>query len=242
MFISKTCNFVLSDIFSYDFSKCNYKLLESIGWDLSSIDEQDKLKRNIQIGYLQKSNPMLARFLYDSTTRLIDFYLNLNNISNENIIVRARDGFYSTKKLRVVETTMPIEFKSIISKLIISVNRSRLLEIHVNGNVEIKGVRNKTVDNSYYNLFRNLNFTTKKGLYAGLESIRRSVLSSDNIMWFTRIDDGGAYYIPLIDEGTVKLNRSSLNLIEPTEIDRSFVWEEYIWPFAQSILVHASKT
>ena len=98
MQISKNCNFVLKDLFSYDFQACNYYLLKNIGWDLSEIPFEDKAQRNIQIGYLQRNNPKLARYLYDSTISLIDMYLSENKVDEQQVIVRARDGVITSKK------------------------------------------------------------------------------------------------------------------------------------------------
>ena len=239
MEISKNSSLVLSTLFSYDFSACAYNILKSIGWDLSNIDFDDKKKRNIQIGLLQKDNPRLAKFLLNSINNLVNHYFIINDITQDNLVVRARDGFIINKKMENLDQTMPIDLRSIISKIIISTDRKKYLAIHTNGNVEVKGIKNKTADVSFYNLFRNLNFATKKSLVVGLESMRQTVLSSDNILWFSTTD-GYDYNVPIIGSGILKLNRASLQLIDPDELDKHFLWEEYIWPFARSILIHCS--
>ena len=80
MEISKNSSLVLSTLFSYDFSACAYNILKSIGWDLSNIDFDDKKKRNIQIGLLQKDNPRLAKFLLNSINNLVNHYFIINDI------------------------------------------------------------------------------------------------------------------------------------------------------------------
>jgi len=236
--INKTCNLVLSTLFNYDFSACAYNILKSIGWNLEGVDFQNKERRNIQIGLLQRDNPRLSTFLLDSITNLVDRYLMINNISrDDDLIVRARDGFIVTKDLKILDQSMPIDLRNTISKMIISSDRKKYLAINTDGSIDVKGIRNKTVDISFYSLFRNLEFTTKRKLLIGVEMMRQSVLDSNNVMWFT-IFDGDAYQIPIIGSGILKLNRASLKLIEPEEIDKLFLWEEYIWPFARSILIH----
>lgn len=239
MEISKTCPLILSNCFSYDFSACAYNILKSIGWDLSNINFNDKEKRNVQIGLLQKDYPRLAKFLLESITNLVNHYFKINNITKDDLIVRARDGFIIKKKMEILDHTMPIDLRSIISKIIISTDRKKYMTIHTSGEVEIKGIKNKTVDVSFYNMFRNLNFSTKRSLMVGLERMRQSVLTSENILWFSTTDETN-YNVPIIGSGILKLNRASLQLIDSDEIDKHFLWEEYIWPFARSILIHCN--
>lgn len=238
MKMSKTCNLILSTVYSYDFSACVYNILKSIGWDLSDINFEDKKTRNIQIGLLQKDNPQLSKYLINSIDSLVDSYFSLNSIGALNIIVRARDGFLITKKLENTNHTMPIDFRGTISKLIITPERDKYIAIYPNGKVEVKGISKKVVDCSFYELFRNLNFGTKKGLLLGLENMRKSVLNSDNIMWFSGQGSDEMYHVPIINEGLLRLSRSALSMIDPSEVDKQFLWEEYIWPFARAILIH----
>lgn len=239
MEISKSCQLVLTTLFSYDFSACAYNILKSIGWDLSNIGIDNKEERNIKIGLLQRDNPRLAKFLLDSITNLVDHYFVVNGVTGDDLVVRARDGFIIKKKLDIINQTMPIDLRSVISKIIISTDRKKYLAIHTNGNIEVKGIKNKTTDISFYNLFKNLNFSTKKNLLVGLERIRQTILSSENILWFSTRDNDN-YNVPIIGSGILKLNRASLQLVDPDEIDKHFLWEEYIWPFAESILMHCS--
>lgn len=239
MEISKNCHLVLTTLFSYDFSTCAYNLLKSIGWDLSNINYDDKEKRNIQIGLLQRDNPRLAKFLLNSITNLVNHYFIINDITKDNLVVRARDGFIIKKKMNILDHTMPIDLRSVISKFIISTDRKKYLAIHMNGDVEVKGIKNKTVDVSFYNLFKNLDFSTKRSLLIGLERMRQTILDSENILWFSTKDEDN-YNVPIIGSGILKLNKASLHLIDSGEIDKHFLWEEYVWPFARSILIHCS--
>ena len=239
MEISKNCNLVLTTLFSYDFSACAYNLLKSIGWDLSNINYDNKEERNIQIGLLQRDNPRLAKFLLNSITNLVNHYFVINDITKDNLVVRARDGFIIKKKMNILDHTMPIDLRSVISKFIISTDRKKYLAIHMNGDVEVKGIKNKTIDVSFYNLFKNLDFSTKRSLLIGLERMRQTILDSENILWFSTKDEKN-YNVPIIGSGILKLNKASLHLIDSEEIDKHFLWEEYIWPFARPILIHCS--
>ena len=240
MVISNSCNYIIGYLFSFDFSSCSYNILKSIGWDLSNIDSDNKNKRNVQIGLLQRENPRLTEFILNSIDGLVDHYFYINNIKDENIIVRARDGFIITKNLTIIDSSMPIDLRGTFSKMIISYDRTKYLAIHTNGKVEVKGIKNKTFDSSFYILFRNLDFSTKKGLLVGVERIRQAILKSNKIEWFVREDEKNSFLVPIIGSGLLKLNKSSLKLVDCDEIDKYFLWEQYIWPFARSILIHCS--
>jgi hypothetical protein len=237
MDISKSCDLVLSDLFLYDFQSCYYNILESIGWDLEGIEKDDKLKRNIQLGLLQKDNPQLSKFLIDSAESLINYYLRTNNILEEQVILRQRDGVILTKKLEILDQTMPISLRSIISKMIITLDRNKYLAIHSNGQIEVKGISNKTIDTSFYNMFKNLDFSNRKQLFLGLEKIRQNILKSENLLWFTEEKDD-LYLLRIIGEGIVKLNKSSLKIIDIKDIDKNYLWTNLIWPFAESCIIH----
>lgn len=238
MNISSVCNLVLSNLYGYDFSACAYNILKSINWDLSEVEFENKEKRNIQIGYIQRNNPNVANFLLNSINNLVDHYFNVNGISKENVIIRMRDGFIIDKPLNIIDITMPIDLRTIYSKIILSYDRSKCVGITNNGYIEVKGIRNKTLDISFFNMFKNLNFSTQKSLMVGLENIRKTILSSENIEWFMRVNDEESYIVPIMNTGLLKLNKASLRMVDIDEIDKYFIWEEYIWPFARSILIH----
>ena len=236
MIISKKCNLILSSLFDYDISKCSYSILESIGWNINNINRDNKKIRNIEIGLLMRDNPKLSEFLLSQTEKIIDNYISLNKIGNDDIIIRAKDGFISKKPLTITDNTLKLESRGIVSKLIINQERNKYLAIYSNGQVVVKGI-NKTLDTSFFDLFKNLEFGSKKNLMIGLENIRKIILDSDNVKWFIRKDQD-EIYIPILNQGFVKLNSSLISLIDIDEVDKIFVWEEFIWPFIKSILIH----
>jgi len=241
MLISKNCNLVLGDLYFYDFRSCYYTVLENIGWDLSKIETRDKLKRNIQIGYLQKNNPLLGKFLNETARNLISHYIKVNNLKEDDIIITQKDGMIISKKLNIFDDTQPLDLRGIISKLIITTDRKRFLSIFDDGVVEVKGLPNKPIDISFYDKFRSLDFSRKKTLIKGIEYIRQTILNSDRVQWFARKTDDGIYLIPIMGEGDLKINPSGINGIDPSEIDREKIWEELVWPFSRSILIHCQN-
>ena len=118
MNINKTCRLFLNNVYSYDISSCHYNILKSLNQDVSKIEKNDKLKRNIQIGLLMRDNPKLTTTIRSITESLIDEYILRNKISNDDILIKQYDGFMSLKPLRVTtDQYLPIELQSKSSKL-----------------------------------------------------------------------------------------------------------------------------
>jgi len=237
MQINRSCDLVLTDIFEYDIRSCHYNLLNNVGWDMSQIPQDDKQARNIAIGKIQIGNPRLAKYLLEQTLGIVQYYIDKNNVKEDDIIVRLRDGVFLKCKLKDTSSSQPIEFKDIYSKMIISIDRKYFLLIGSDGNVKVKGVPNKPIDTSFFTLFRNLNFSNKRSLTSGLESMRQVILKSDNIDWFT-FKKGDEYFVPLRGIGEIKIAKTGAKYLDDDEIDKNIIWEHYVWPFCQSILLY----
>jgi hypothetical protein len=233
--INKTCPLVLSQCYEYDFTACGYRILKNIGWDLSGIDFENKEKRNIQIGLIQRDNPKIARFIHDSVNSLIDNYLIENNIGEDELILRQFDGVTVTKKFKILNSSLPIKLTSVISKLIISFDRKKWMKI--NDKVVVKGLSHTPIDCSFYNLFQNLNFTNKKILVDQLETIRINIYKYPKIEWFVFEDEDDTFSVPIIDEGFLSFRRSSLSILKKSDLDCRYIWSEFVWPFIESIIL-----
>lgn len=239
MLINKNVDYILSNLYEYDFSACYYNILKNIGYDISNIEKNDKIKRNIQIGLLQKNNPRLSNELLNKTNNIIDHYLIENNINENEVIWRQKDGIITTKKLNKLNISMELEYRRTIMKLISSMDRNKVLLLYNMNEVDVKGVSNKPLDISFYKLFLNLNFCSKSQLFQGLENIRQNIHKSNNILWFSRESENGIK-IPL-KQGLINISKSALLSIDINDVDKTFLWEYYIWPFAQSLLLNCSK-
>ena len=70
-----TDRLIIRDVFSYDIEACHYNLLAKFGYDMSNIDRENKLKRNIQIGKIMRYNETIKSQLRDTTAKIIDDYI-----------------------------------------------------------------------------------------------------------------------------------------------------------------------
>lgn len=230
-------NLALSNLFQYDFSACYYNILKNTGFDVSTLPFEDKKKRNILIGYLQKNNKSLANYLSSSVENLVDFYLEQNNISFEDIILRQKDGLVLKKPMEKTNITMPINFVGVISKLIFTVDRNRWLILYDNGTCVTKGFSNLPIDTDFFNLFKNLDYSNSRNLSIGMERIRQIIHNTDNKHWFFTEDDDG-YIVPIKNMGLMKFRKTAAENIDPSELDRSHLWIEFVWPLCRSLLIY----
>ncbi len=238
MDINKNCNLILDNLYFYDFRACYWNILKNIGYDLKDIEYENKEHRNIKLGLIQKNNPEISSFLINSSNNLVNHYIENNNICLDDIIIKQRDGFIITKKLSMLNDTQELELRGLISKLIITIDRKKFMSIYHNGHIEIKGISNKTSNLEFYNMFKFLDYSNRKNLIKGLSNIRKNILQSNNRTWFSYDSDNNMINVPIIGEGMLNISKSILNNIDINEIDKTYVWNDLVWPFIQSFLVH----
>jgi len=227
---------VMSDLYCYDIEKCNYTLLTSIGWNVVNIDADNKLNRNINIGYLQKHNKHLTYHLTHSTSDIINDFIRSSNLKPDNIIIRQKDGLITSSPVNGYDTSISVKLRYTISKLIMHENyKSKFIIIKTDGDVLQKGLERKPTDLSIFNLFNTIDFSTTGRIVSSIENIRNVIFESNNVFWFT-FNYNSSYLVPILDQGYLKLNRSTLKLIDTTEIDKRIVWNGCIWPFCKSII------
>lgn len=227
-------NLINFNLYEYDFSSCAYNILKNIGWDVSDIPEDNKKIRNIKIGLLQKENPKIAKYLRHTTLDLINFYLRQNNISEEDVILRQFDGLILSSPLDLTDISMPIEFKGAISSLIFSPNFKSWLLIRNSNDVEAKGLTDKPIDTSFFNIFSKIEFHNKSTLANSINNIRLYILNNENKQMFVFLRNNNLY-VPIKNYGLIKINKSAISSIKEEDIDKEYIWESYVYPFVHSI-------
>jgi hypothetical protein len=234
MEISKKCPLFLPTIYSYDIASCHYNILVKNGIDVSHIDKEDKLKRNIQIGLMMKDNPRLTKLLRETTESLMDNFININDIKEENLILRQYDGILTNKMLKITEGPIPIELRNTLTPMIISDDRQKFIAKSQN-EIIIKGVSNNYDGmTSYYKKILNLNFYSKKNIFDGLQKIKDYFLSERDINIFA-IPSENNYIVYIKRYGAIKVPEATLSIIDEEEIDLDVYYNLYVKTFMKSV-------
>lgn len=228
---------IQSNLYEYDFMACSYNILKNLGYDVSKIPFENKLQRNISIGWLIKENPNLNTYIKNNTKNLLELYIEENNLKPDEIIWRQKDGFITNRLLENNNITIELTLRNCISHLISSMNRDKVLIIYDDNKIDIKGVRNKPIDLSFFELFLSIDFSNKKKLLERCEIIRQKFLKSENVNWFVREDSEGKLTIPLKGDVLFQVNKSMLKLINTDDIDKNIIYETYVYPFFQTLLI-----
>ena len=83
MQINKNKKLILSDVYLYDIESCHYSIMQNLGLDMTGIERDNKLERNIQIGKMMRKNPKLTSLLRNTTNSIIDEYMRVNEITED---------------------------------------------------------------------------------------------------------------------------------------------------------------
>ena len=87
MQLQKNSKLFIRDVYSYDIRSCHYVILQRLGHDMTTIEKDDKLKRNTQIGLLMRDNPRLTNVVRSITDSTINEYLLRNKVQEEELII-----------------------------------------------------------------------------------------------------------------------------------------------------------
>lgn len=227
---------ILYDLYEYDIEACYYNILKSLDSNLiNNIKIENKFERNKELGKLQIDNKKLSNFLFQKTSSIIDYYLEANDIKPEELIYRVRDGIILSKPMEKITDTLNIKYKGHINIFIPTVKKDKFLAIYSDNHVDVKGVVNKLADMSFYSLFLNLNFNDYDLLFQGINSLKSKIYNSNNPYWFCR-EIENEYYVS-INKKIIKLKKNYIDSMNTDEIDKDMVWDNYIWPFIQPLLI-----
>ncbi len=243
MDINRTCSLVLKDVYYYDIEACHYQLLKGLGYNLTSLNKNDKLQRNIQIGLWMRDNPRLNVMIRKITNSTINSYININEIKDDNIILKAYDGIVTTKKLAVTTSQLtPIELQHEYDIFIISSTRKAYIARTASYNNDhyytIKGISHRydLIDELIYKLLKiNLSFT-KKVIFNKLEEIKIEIFESKDPKLFC-IPVKDKFVIFLKGYGETLIGKGLVKILDTQDIDRQKYFELYIRPFTESIVI-----
>ena len=236
MQLNKTSPFILHDLYFYDIKSCYYQLSQTINFEMSEVvDINNKQERNIALGKEQIDNPDLQKFFQETTEGIVDYYLYMNGILEDEIVLRQRDGFIITKMLSDNSSIMKLDFREFINFMIISLDRKKYMTISSDG-VTIKGMPNQYPGiHKVYDKFKNLNFYNKKVLFKQLKKLKE---------WFLEEQDLSLFSIDKADKKIIITKKFGLLEIKPgikidtNSVDRHKYYELYLKDFIDPIFLY----
>jgi hypothetical protein len=231
--------FFIRDVYLYDIEACHYTILQKIGYDMSQIDKDDKLKRNIQIGMLMKKNPQLTNLLRGTTASVIDEFIKTNFIKEDEILLRQYDGIITTRTLKVTDTGhIKLEMRKHFEIFIVSIDRTKYLSLDNTGAVTIKGLAYKypEMENILSRLCK-IRFANKVEIFTQLQKIRELVLHSKNPTLFAIPIKENIYHIFFKDYGEMEIKKPMLSILDTDDIDKEKYFKIYLEPFTKSIVL-----
>jgi len=237
MNINKNCKLFLRNIYLYDIGACHYTILERLGFDLSSIDKNDKEKRNIQIGKWMKQNPRLTDILRKTTNSIIDENILRNNVTEEELILRQYDGIIITRILQEIVQSIPLDLCSHFEIFIISINKNRYIAFD-GVETTIKGVphRYEKIDKLYRKVSK-INFNVRSSVFENLQKIKDEILTSNDPELYCIPVGDNKYNVFLKGYGDVEITEQTVRMMDVNDIDRQKYFDFYLRPFTESITI-----
>lgn len=236
---NENLNLVLRDVYLYDIEACHYTILKNLGFDLTNINYDDKLERNIQIGQMMRKNPRLTSLLRNTTRSTIDEYILKNNVVEDEIIIRQYDGLILTRTLRETDLgKIPLNIRKHFEIFITSIDRSKYIAYDSSHKVTIKGVsfRYPEMDAIYEKLCK-VNFSNKSAIFKQLQKIKDSFSYSNDASLFGVPIKENKYNIFLKGYGELEVSKQTLKIMDTDDIDKDRYFDQYITPFTKSIVL-----
>jgi len=230
--INQTCPLVLHDLYGYDIQSAYPTILGKQFYDFGNIDLNNKQERNIFIGHQQKGNQNLSQFLIKSAESLVNFYLQENNLTEDEIITTQRDGFIIRRLLDNHDQFIDMKLRELIDFLIISVDREKFLYLE-DGKIIVKGMP-YFYDGLmvFYNQFKNLNFYNKSTLFEQIEQIKNLVLNCENVQPFL-IPKNEQTFMVITYKGSIEIKDP--DFVDPKTIDKTKYFDHFFRCFLRSI-------
>ena len=214
--------------------------MQNLGLDMTGIEVEDKLKRNIQIGKLMRRNPKLTSLLRNTTKSIIDEYIRVNDVTEDDLILRQYDGILLHKKrLRITDLKgIPLNIRKHFMIFISSIDRKKYIALDSEMKTTVKGVPFKYDEmNKMYEAICKINYTNKESIFRHLQRIKDHIMTTQNAKLFGIPVSDQKYNIFLKGYGQVEVTKATLKIMDPDEIDRERYSNFYIVPFTKSIVV-----
>lgn len=232
--INQTCPLLLKDVYSYDIQAAYPSILSKQNYNFKDINLNDKTERSIFLGKQQIDNSNLSEFLTESVNSLVRYYLQENNVSEEETITIQKDGFIITKMLNITDEFITMQFREMIDFLIITPDRKKFL-YSSNDKITVKGISFYYSElNKIYQMFSCLNFYEKSMLFGQMENIKNQVLQSDDKSLFLIPKDEKSFIVSTY-KGNIEIKDP--DMISLSDINKNQYFDHFFKEFLQSIFL-----
>lgn len=230
--INQNCHLLLKDLYSYDIKGAYPTILGKQHFDFKNIDLDNKEERSIFIGKQQIDNVNLSTFLQESVDNLVKFYLQENNVSDEETIVTQKDGFIITKMLENNDEFIEMKFREFIDFLLFTPDRKKYLYL-AGGTVTVKGMPFLYSEmENLYQTFSNLGFYDKSTLFEQMASLKKEFYTTENKKLFL-IPKEEKSFIVLTHKGDIEIKDP--DMVSMSQINRIRYYNHYLKDFLWSI-------
>lgn len=232
--INQNCSLIQKDLYYYDIVSAFPTIMQNNNYDFGNINLDNKEERNIFIGKQQIKNKGLSIYLNDSIKELTDFYLQYNEVDDEDVIFRQKDGFILKKLLPKNNLYIEMKLRHMLSLLFIDIDRTKMIYFDEDNKIHVKGVRYYYEKlNDIYLKFLELNFYDKSVLATQLQYIKNNFINSKDKLLFG-INGDDVQYTFILKNGK-SIRTYDPDFVDIKEIDRIKYFNFYIKPFTDSI-------
>lgn len=231
----------MRDVHIYDIEACHYTILKNKGFDLSDIDPEDKLGRNIAIGQMMRDNPRITSLLRNTTESVINDYINANSILEDEIVIRQYDGLILTRQIKTTNIGhIPLERRKTFDIFISSIKRNSYIAIDRERKLSVKGVAHQydAMNEMYKQLCIAID-VNKNARFERLQKIKDEFFESDDPGLFGIPLKNGKFNIFLKGYGEIEVSQSTLKIMDTDDVDRERYFHFYIEPFTKSIVIES---
>jgi len=230
---------LLDNCYVYDIVACHHTILNRLGYSMDSIEKHDKLKRNIQIGYILKNNPKITSILRKTTKSLVDEFILRNCINNNEIIINSYDGIIITKPINnPIYSGIELKLREIYQNFIISNDRCNYIALNDQNETIIKGIANRyEAMDYYYSRLLKINYMNKTSIFKSIQNIKDEILKSDDPELFCIPTRDDKYIIRLVRYNEMEISGSVIRMLDTDDIDKEFYFNKYLEPFVKSIVI-----
>jgi len=230
--VNQDCPLILKDLYSYDIVSAYPSILKKQNYDFCGVDLDNKNERSVFLGKEQIGNINLSEFLLESVNSLMKYYLQENNVGDEDIITIQRDGCIIKKVLDNNDEFIKLELREFIDVLILTPDRKKYLYVS-DGKVIIKGISHFYPElDTIYQKFANFTFYDKSTLFYQMENIKQEILTTENKKLFLIPREENSFIV-LTHKGDIRIKDP--DFISLSSIDRIKYYNHYFADFLRSI-------